>query len=112
PVVVYSEPRRHSLSWSVPVGWSPCCYGVCSRSITRDPARGEAYLVRLYREIALAAGLFDRDREVIQLHFGGGTPNFLTAAQLGETVDALRSQFRFSDHPDRDISIELDPRYV
>jgi len=105
-------PRRLSLYVHVPFCMSPCFYCGCNRIITRDPARGEAYLVRLYREIALAAGLFDRDREVIQLHFGGGTPNFLTAAQLGETVDALRSQFRFSDHPDRDISIELDPRYV
>src|SRR5690606_5284177 len=105
-------PRRLSLYVHVPFCMSPCFYCGCNRIITRDPARGEAYLVRLYREIALAAGLFDRDREVIQLHFGGGTPNFLTAAQLGETVDALRSQFRFSDRPDRDISIELDPRYV
>src|SRR5690606_4295860 len=52
------------------------------------------------------------DREVIQLHFGGGTPNFLAPAQLAEVVDALRAQFHFSDHRDRDISIELDPRYI
>src|SRR5690606_11283827 len=60
----------------------------------------------------LVAQLFDRDREVIQLHFGGGTPNFLTPAQLREVVDTLHTQFRFSAARDRDISIELDPRFV
>ena len=105
-------PRRLSLYVHVPFCASPCFYCGCNRIITRDTARGEAYLARLYREIALTAHLFDRDREVIQLHFGGGTPNFLSPAQLGEVVDTLRGHFRFSDSPDRDISIELDPRFV
>ena len=105
-------PRRLSLYVHVPFCESPCFYCGCNRIITRDKARGEAYLARLYREIALTAGLFDRDREAIQLHFGGGTPNFLSPAQLGEVVATLRSHFRFSDAADRDISIELDPRFV
>jgi oxygen-independent coproporphyrinogen-3 oxidase len=105
-------PRRLSLYVHVPFCASPCFYCGCNRIITRDKARGEAYLARLFREIALAAQLFDRDREVIQLHFGGGTPNCLDPAQLREVVETLRSQFRFSDAADRHISIELDPRYV
>ena len=105
-------PRRLSLYVHVPFCESPCFYCGCNRIITRDKARGEAYLARLYREIALTAGLFDRDREVIQLHFGGGTPNFLSPAQLRDVVDTLRSHFRVSDAADRDISIELDPRVV
>ncbi|MDQ2701873.1 MAG: oxygen-independent coproporphyrinogen III oxidase [Pseudomonadota bacterium] len=105
-------PRRLSLYVHVPFCMSPCFYCGCNRIITRDLARGEAYLVRLYREIALTAALFDRDREVIQLHLGGGTPNFLSPTQLRELVDTLRSHFRFSDSPARDLSIELDPRYT
>ena len=105
-------PRRLSLYVHVPFCMSPCFYCGCNRIITRDLSRGEAYLARLYREVAMAAELFDRDRQVIQLHFGGGTPNFLAPAQLGELVDALRTQFRFSEHQDRDISIELDPRFI
>ncbi|HZV38561.1 MAG TPA: oxygen-independent coproporphyrinogen III oxidase [Pseudoxanthomonas sp.] len=105
-------PRRLSLYVHVPFCESPCFYCGCNRIITRDKARGEAYLARLYREIALMAELFDRDREVMQLHFGGGTPNFLTPAQLGEAMDTLRSHFHFSDSSERDISIELDPRFV
>jgi oxygen-independent coproporphyrinogen-3 oxidase len=105
-------PRRLSLYVHVPFCESPCFYCGCNRVITRDKGRSEGYLARLYREIALASQLFDRDREVIQLHFGGGTPNFLTPAQLREVVDCLRSHFHFSDSEQRDISIELDPRFV
>lgn len=105
-------PRRLSLYVHVPFCLSPCFYCGCNRVITRDRSRGDAYLTHLCREIAAIAPLFDRDREVIQLHFGGGTPNFLSATQLRCTVDMLRRHFRFSDAPDRDISIELDPRTV
>jgi oxygen-independent coproporphyrinogen III oxidase len=105
-------PRRLSLYVHVPFCLSPCFYCGCNRIITRDLSRADTYLARLYREIDLTAALFDRDREVIQLHFGGGTPNFLSPAQLREVVDTLRRQFHFSDSAERDISIELDPRFI
>ena len=88
-------PRRLPLYVHVPFCMSPYFYCGCNRIISRDLARGESYLARLYREIALTAALFDRDREVIQLHFGGGTPNFLSPAQLADGVDTLRA------HPSR-----------
>ncbi|MDO5505823.1 MAG: oxygen-independent coproporphyrinogen III oxidase [Pseudoxanthomonas suwonensis] len=105
-------PRPLSLYVHVPFCESPCFYCGCNRIITRDKQRSQAYLSRLEREAALIAPLFDRDREVVQLHFGGGTPNFLSPAQLAETVDMLRACFRFSDAAHRDISIELDPRFI
>ena len=105
-------PRRLSLYVHVPFCLSPCFYCGCNRIITRDLSRADTYLARLYREIDLTAALFDRDREVIQLHFGGGTPNFLSPTQLREVVGTLRRQFHFSDSPERDISIELDPRFI
>src|SRR3546814_224507 len=105
-------PRRLSLYVHVPFCLSPCFYCGCNRIITRDKSRAGTYLARLYREIGLMAELFDRDREVIQVHLGGGTPNFLDGGQLQELMETLRSQFRFSRSPARDISIELDPRFV
>jgi oxygen-independent coproporphyrinogen-3 oxidase len=105
-------PRRLSLYLHIPYCVSPCFYCGCNRVITRDPAKGEAYLLRLLREIALVGPLFDRDRDVVQLHLGGGTPNFLTPDQLGVLVDSLDRQFHFSRRADRDFSIELDPRFV
>jgi oxygen-independent coproporphyrinogen-3 oxidase len=105
-------PRPISLYIHVPYCFSPCFYCGCNRLITRDPLKGERYLEYLKREIALAASLFDRDREVVQLHLGGGTPNFLDPAQLADLVDSVGRQFRFSAATVRDFSIELDPRHV
>lgn len=105
-------PRRLSLYVHVPFCVSPCFYCGCNRVVTRDRKRAESYLARLYREIALTSALFDRDREAIQLHFGGGTPNFLSPDQLREVMDTLRRHFHFSEARERDLSIELDPRFV
>ena len=105
-------PRSLSLYAHIPFCFSPCFYCGCNRIITRDTQRGAAYLARLVREIALVAPLFDRDREVVQLHWGGGTPNFLAAGQLGELMETFNRHFHFAPEKRRDFSIELDPRTV
>ncbi len=108
------DPVPHDLSLYVHVPFceSPCFYCGCNRIITRDKSRGVAYLAFLEREIERIAPLFDADRRVVQLHFGGGTPNFLTPVQIGGLLETLRTAFHFSESEDRDISIELDPRFV
>ncbi len=105
-------PRPLSLYVHVPFCTSPCFYCGCNRVITRDRARAAPYVARVIREAAMLAPLFDRDRKVMQLHFGGGTPNFLDTEQLAEIVDSLGQHFNFSQSPLRDFSIELDPRHV
>ncbi|WP_137189108.1 oxygen-independent coproporphyrinogen III oxidase [Stenotrophomonas rhizophila] len=104
--------RPLSLYVHVPYCSSPCFYCGCNRVITRDHSKGVAYVARVLSEADQIAPLFDDTREVIQLHLGGGTPNFLAAAQLRELVDGLRERFRFSTAAHRDFSIELDPRFV
>jgi oxygen-independent coproporphyrinogen-3 oxidase len=104
--------RPLSLYVHVPFCTSPCFYCGCNRVITRDKARGELYLDYLYREIARMAPLFASGRPVQQVHFGGGTPNFLTPAQIADCVAELRSQFSFAAGGTMDFSIELDPRFV
>jgi oxygen-independent coproporphyrinogen III oxidase len=105
-------PRELSLYVHVPFCFSPCFYCGCNRIITRDVSRGAPYAERLVREAELVAPLFDRDRDVVQLHFGGGTPNFLNAPALADLVDSLGRFFHFSSARTRDFSIELDPRSV
>jgi oxygen-independent coproporphyrinogen-3 oxidase len=51
-------------------------------------------------------------RDVLQLHFGGGTPNFLTPVQLGEIIERLRRHLDFSSQDDCEFSIEIDPRFA
>jgi oxygen-independent coproporphyrinogen III oxidase len=105
-------PRDLSLYVHVPFCFSPCFYCGCNRIITRDVSRGAPYAERLVREAEMVAPLFDRDRDVVQLHFGGGTPNFLNAPALADLVDSLGRFFHFSNARTRDFSIELDPRSV
>ncbi|MGP8032967.1 MAG: oxygen-independent coproporphyrinogen III oxidase [Steroidobacteraceae bacterium] len=102
--------RPLSLYVHVPFCFSPCFYCGCNRVITRDRSRGERYADDLLREIRLLAPHFDPGREVVQLHLGGGTPNFLSEATLERLIAGAGRAFRLSDAANRDFSIELDPR--
>ena len=104
-------PRPLSVYVHVPFCLSPCFYCGCTRIITRDTGRSPIYLQRLHREIELVAPLFDRDRSLRQLHFGGGTPNFLDRAQMAELLETLAQHFSFSRDAKREFGIELDPRF-
>jgi oxygen-independent coproporphyrinogen III oxidase len=106
------EPRPLSVYLHIPFCSSPCFYCGCNRIITRDQNQGAEYLSALQREIVQAASLFDQAREVLQIHIGGGTPNFLRAEQLAQLMVTLRTHFNLSASPARDFSIELDPRCV
>ena len=105
-------PRPLSIYVHIPFCTSPCFYCGCNRVITSDKAQAGRYLERLYREVELLAPLFDRDRPVRQLHFGGGTPNFLDLANMRELMESLARHFSFSRHPEREYGIEVDPRFA
>lgn len=107
-----TNPRSISLYVHVPYCVSPCFYCGCNRIITRDTRKGEYFVEHLSREIEMTAPMFAPDRDVIQVHFGGGSPNFLRPEQLGRLLDNMGRHFRFSNAPERDFSIELDPRHV
>jgi oxygen-independent coproporphyrinogen-3 oxidase len=105
-------PRDLSLYVHVPYCFSPCFYCGCNRIITRDFGRAAPYVERVVREAERVAPLFDRSRQLVQVHFGGGTPNFLTAELLAQLLESLGRYFHFSSSPQRDFSIEIDPRMV
>src|SRR5678815_3892808 len=104
-------PRRLSVYVHVPFCLSPCFYCGCTRVITRDISKADVYLDRLYREIELIAPQFDRDRTLTQLHFGGGTPNFLDERRMADLLDSLAKNFSFDRSPEREFGIEIDPRH-
>lgn len=105
-------PTPLSLYLHIPYCHSPCFYCGCTRVITRDEGMAERYLRQLEAEIALVGPLFDARRPVLQLHLGGGTPNFLRPQQIGRLLASLRQHFSLSSEACRDFSIELDPRFV
>jgi len=105
-------PRCLSLYVHLPFCHSLCYYCGCNKKITRHARHGEDYLHWLGEEIAMQGPLFDRDRRVMQLHLGGGTPTFFDDEQLGRMMGWLGDAFSLSEGDEREFSIEIDPRTV
>ena len=85
-----------------------CFYCGCNKVVTRDKSRAARYLHYLGVEIGMQAALAGDDRRVRQMHWGGGTPTFLSDQELRTVWDLLRTNFEFS--PDGEYAIEIDPR--
>ncbi|MEE4330913.1 MAG: oxygen-independent coproporphyrinogen III oxidase [Wenzhouxiangella sp.] len=103
-------PPDLSVYVHVPFCASPCFYCGCNRVITRSRSAGDQFLSSLERELRLVAPRFDADRQVRQLHLGGGTPTFLDLGQLERLTAMLREHFSF--HPEAEIGLEVDPRSI
>jgi oxygen-independent coproporphyrinogen-3 oxidase len=87
-----------------------CYYCACNKIISKDHGRSAKYLKYLQREIRLTAGCLGEDRTVGQMHWGGGSPTFLSEGELGELTGMIRSEFRLD--PAGEYAIEIDPRKV
>ena len=105
-------PKPLSLYFHIPFCSSICYYCACNKVITRRREKAEPYLEDLFREIELQAALYDRDREVRQLHWGGGTPGFLSHVQSQALMERIAASFRLVDAGAHDYSIEIDPRVM
>jgi oxygen-independent coproporphyrinogen-3 oxidase len=105
-------PKPLSLYFHIPFCSSICYYCACNKVITKRKERAEPYLQDLYHEIEIQSGLFDQDREVRQLHWGGGTPGFLTHQQTQQLMEKIAQHFKLRSDGGTDYSIELDPRVV
>ena len=105
-------PRALSLYVHIPFCSTLCFYCACNKIVTRNATRAADYLVRLHSEVAMYSQLFDDDRELVQLHLGGGTPTFLNTAQIRQLVAQIGDHFPLTDDVSRDYSIEIDPRTV
>ena len=97
-----------SLYFHIPFCFSLCWYCGCTKIITRNQDRGDAYLDYLEKEIRSTKDTLHPESPVKQIHFGGGTPTFLTPAQLRRLGDIIQSSFNI--HNDVEFSVEIDPR--
>jgi oxygen-independent coproporphyrinogen-3 oxidase len=99
-----------SLYFHLPFCESQCWFCACSNVIATDRAIADPYLDALEREMDMYLPLLRPGRLVEQLHLGGGSPDFLTPAQLERLCGAIRSRFAFA--PDAELSVELEPRVL
>ena len=87
-----------------------CYYCACNKIITKHHERAAPYLAALEVEMDLVARALGGAAPVSQLHLGGGSPTFLSDAELGALMASLRRRFRLL--PGAELSIEVDPRTV
>ncbi len=99
-----------SLYFHLPFCDTVCFYCACNKIITKNRKHAQPYLNHLYKEIAFQAALFDADRRVEQLHWGGGTPTFINHTQMRELMAVTREHFQLANDEDGEFSIEIDPR--
>ncbi|MEA3276456.1 MAG: oxygen-independent coproporphyrinogen III oxidase [Pseudomonadota bacterium] len=102
--------RPLSLYFHIPFCDTVCFYCACNKVATKDRSLAQPYLDRVYRELEMQSALFDGGRQVEQLHWGGGTPTFLSDAQMQELMDTARHYFRLAGDEVGEYSIEIDPR--
>ena len=101
-----------SLYVHIPFCENICYYCACNKVITKNREKAATYLSYLKHEIEMQGKLFDGMNVVEQLHLGGGTPTYLSDAQMSDLMAHLQRWFRFASDEVGEFSIEVDPRTV
>lgn len=99
-----------SLYLHIPFCAHVCYYCGCNKVVTADRTRAQPYLEVLHREIELRAAQLPERPVVEQLHWGGGTPTFISMQETAQLMAKLRAHFNLRDDDQGDYSIEIDPR--
>ena len=103
-------PRPLSLYIHIPFCSSVCYFCTSTKIVTSSKQTIAAYLEDLFAEIELHSKLYDSDRIVQQLHWGGGTPTILTVDQIRSLMQQITRYFFLSSDENAEYSIEVDPR--
>ena len=104
--------RPLSLYFHLPFCDTVCFYCACNKIVTKNRRRAAPYLERLSREMSIQGNLFDHDRTVDQLHWGGGTPTFISHEEMRALMQKTREHFNLRNDDRGEYSIEVDPREV
>ncbi len=99
-----------SLYAHIPFCDTICYYCGCNKIITSRHELSMPYLERLEREMDLVCKDLDTSRRAVQLHWGGGTPTFLTIEEQWHLMRLFRDHFHFAGDDEGEFSIEIDPR--
>lgn len=105
-------PARLSLHFDVPTAYRARFCGEQVPNITNDGARASAYLERLIREIGLIGGLFDRDRDVVQISLAPGMARWFEPAQVAELLDSLGRHFHIPPRHATDVAMTIEPGHA
>lgn len=100
-----------SLYVHVPFCRHACWYCGCNRITTQAGSAVVApYLKALGRELELIEERMPRRRRLGQLHWGGGTPNYLSLQEQGQLWSLIEDHFDLDS--DLEASIEVNPEFL
>lgn len=99
-----------SIYTHIPFCDTVCYYCACNKVVTKDRGRAQPYVDDVVNEIALHGRLFGEGRRVDQLHWGGGTPTFLSNDQMRQLMAGIGQNFALKTDDTGEYSIEIDPR--
>lgn len=109
--ILKKQNKALSLYFHLPFCRSACYFCGCNVIYTAKEESKERYLKYLFQELDILSTIIDTKREVVQMHFGGGTPTFFSAKQLESLILKIKSVFR-NFAKDAEISCEIDPRFL
>ncbi len=101
--------RPLSLYFHIPFCDTICYYCGCNKIVTANRSRARPYLDTMIKELELRAAQIDQSRPVHQLHWGGGTPTYISDDEKRELMAATRRYFHLLDNDEGEYSIEIHP---
>ncbi|MBF0489023.1 MAG: oxygen-independent coproporphyrinogen III oxidase [Candidatus Omnitrophica bacterium] len=100
-----------SLYIHIPFCESLCYFCACNKVIrANEESVGDEFLTHLFKEMEMVAAHIGPRKMIRQLHWGGGTPTYLSEAQIQRLFAKIQSLFDVDF--DGEIAIEVDPRTV
>ncbi|MEO7539757.1 MAG: oxygen-independent coproporphyrinogen III oxidase, partial [Pyrinomonadaceae bacterium] len=97
-----------SLYFHFPFCEKLCYFCGCNMRVTHDRALISEYNQYLKKEIDLLLPLISKKRKVAQMHWGGGTPSYLSPDEIRDIGGYIRDRFEFADNIE--ASVEIHPR--
>ncbi len=97
-----------SLYFHIPFCDTLCYFCGCNMMVTHNRQKIETYLDYLIKELELLRPHINPNRKIKQLHWGGGTPTYLTPEQIKRLGNAIHNLFEFDE--DAEVGVEIDPR--
>ena len=97
-----------SLYFHFPFCDTLCYFCGCTMLVTHSRDQIREYNEYLMREIGMVAPMVSRKRKVVQLHWGGGTPSYLSPDEIKEVGSFIREHFNYD--AEIEAGVEIDPR--
>lgn len=105
-----SYPKNISFYLHIPFCGKLCHYCGCNTHISKDQVLIKSYVETLKKEILLYKNLLDPNRKISQIHWGGGTPNYLPIEEVEGIMALFFEHFEFIQNPE--IAMECHPAHL